>query len=202
MDRRRIEVFRDFVMNLAALSKCKDKGVAAIITDKDGTQVYSIGINGGPRHGVDCLCKLGGKYTCVHAEANALAKCTVADPQKVFFCSFSPCVTCAALIVNSGASTVYYVEQYKDDTGLQILQSAGVAVKCIDKDFLAFEDTLDRLRIGHEVRLSPREAAEVALLDKLQAYAEAHHIDASYTYLQCDDAGPKYVAVRWVNYNG
>lgn len=202
MDRRRIEVFRDFVMNLAALSKCKDKGVAAIITDKDGTQVYSIGINGGPRHGVDCLCKLGGKYTCVHAEANALAKCTVADPQKVFFCSFSPCVTCAALIVNSGASTVYYVEQYKDDTGLQILQSAGVAVKCIDKDFLAFEDALDRLRIGHEVHLSPRDAAEAALFNKLQAYAEAQHIDASYTYLQCDDAGPKYVAVRWVNYNG
>ena len=202
MDRRRIEVFRDFVMNLAALSKCKDKGVAAIITDKDGTQVYSIGINGGPRHGVDCLCKLGGKYTCVHAEANALAKCTVADPQKVFFCSFSPCVTCAALIVNSGASTVYYVEHYKDDTGLQILQSAGIVVKCIDKDFLAFEDALDRLRLGHEVCLNPRAAAEVALFDKLRAYAEAHHIDASYTYLQCDDAGPKYVAVRWVNYNG
>lgn len=189
-------------MNLAALSKCKDKGVAAIITDKDGTQVYSIGINGGPRHGVDCLCKLGGKYTCVHAEANALAKCTVADPQKVFFCSFSPCVTCAALIVNSGASAVYYVEQYKDDTGLQILQSAGIVVKCIDKDFLAFEDARDRLRIGHEVRLSPRAAAEVALFNKLQAYAEAHHIDASYTYLQSDDAGPKYVAVRWVNYDG
>ena len=202
MDRRRIEVFRDFVMNLAALSKCKDKGVAAIITDKDGTQVYSIGINGGPRHGVNCLCKLGGKYTCVHAEANALAKCTVADPQKVFFCSFSPCITCAALIVNSGASAVYYVEQYKDDTGLQILQSAGIVVKCIDKDFLAFEDARDRLRMGHEVRLNPRNAAEVALFDKLQAYAVAHHIDASYTCLQCDDAGPKYVAVRWVNYNG
>ena len=202
MDRRRIEVFRDFVMNLAALSKCRDKGVAAIITDKDGTQVYSIGINGGPRHGVDCLCKLGSKYTCVHAEANALAKCTVADTQKVFFCSFSPCVTCAALIVNSGASAVYYVERYKDDTGLQILQSAGVDVKCIDKDFLAFEDALDRLRVGHEVRLSPRDDVEVVLLDKLQAYAEAQHIDASYTYLQCDDAGPKYVAVRWVNYNG
>lgn len=202
MDRRRIEVFRDFVMNLAALSKCKDKGVAAIITDKDGTQVYSIGINGGPRHGVDCLCGLGGKYTCVHAEANALAKCTVVDPQKVFFCSFSTCVTCAALIVNSGASAVYYVEQYKDDTGLQILQSAGIVVKCIDKDFLAFEDALDRLRVGHEVRLSPRDAAEVALLNKLQEYAEVRRIDASYTYLQCDDAGPKYVAVRWVNYNG
>lgn len=202
MDRRRIEVFRDFVMNLAALSKCKDKGVAAIITDKDGTQVYSIGINGGPRHGVDCLCKLGGKYTCVHAEANALAKCTVADPQKVFFCSFSPCVTCAALIVNSGASAVYYVEQYKDDTGLQILQSAGIVVKCIDDDFLAFEDSLDRLRIGHSVCLSIRDAAEVALFNKLQAYAEAHCIDASYTYQHCDDAGPQYVVVKWVNYNG
>lgn len=202
MNRRRIEVFRDFVINLATLSKCKDKGVAAIITDKDGTQVYSIGINGGPRHGVDCLCKLGGKYTCVHAEANALAKCTVADPQKVFFCSLSPCVTCASLIVNSGASAVYYVDSYKDESGLQILQSAGIVVRCIDKDFLAFEDARDRLRIGHEVRLNPRAAAEVALFNKLLAYAEAHHIDVSYTYLQCDDAGPKYVVVRWVNYNG
>lgn len=202
MDRRRIEVFRDFVLNLATLSKCSDKGVAAIITNKEGTQVYSIGINGGPKHGTDCLCKLGGKYTCVHAEANALAKCTVADPEKVFICSYSTCVTCAALIVNSGASAVYYVERYKDDTGLQILQSAGIVVKCIDKDFLAFEDARDRLRIGHEVRLNPRAAAELELFNKLQAYAEAHHIDASYTYLQCDDAGPKYVAVRWVNYNG
>ena len=202
MDRRRIEVFRDFVLNLATLSKCSDKGVAALITNKEGTQVYSIGINGGPKHGTDCLCKLGGKYTCVHAEANALAKCTVADPEKVFICSYSTCVTCAALIVNSGASAVYYVKPYKDDTGLQILQSAGIVVKCIDKDFLAFEDTLDRLRLGHEVRLSPRAAAEAALFNKLQAYAEAHHIDASYTCLQCDDAGPKYVAVRWVNHNG
>lgn len=202
MDRRRIEVFRDFVINLATLSKCKDKGVAAIITDKDGTQVYSIGINGGPRHGLDCLCTLGGKYTCVHAEANALAKCTVADPEKVFFCSLSTCVTCAALIVNSGASAVYYVEQYKDDTGLQILQSAGITVKCIEKNFLAFEDALDRLRLGHAVQLSIRDAAEVALFNKLQEYAEVRRIDASYTYLQIDDAGPKYVAVRWVNYDG
>ena len=202
MDRRRIEVFRDFVLNLATLSKCSDKGVAAIITNKEGTQVYSIGINGGPKHGTDCLCKLGGKYTCVHAEANALAKCTVADPEKVFICSYGTCVTCAALIVNSGASAVYYVERYKDDTGLQILQSAGIVVKCIDKDFLAFEDARDRLRIGHEVRLNPRAAAELELFNKLQAYAEAHHIDASYTYLQCDDAGPKYVAVRWVKCDG
>lgn len=202
MDKQRLEVFRDFVMNLANLSKCTDKGVAAIITDKDGTQVYSIGINGGPRHGIDCLCKLGGKYTCVHAEANAIAKCTVADTQKVFICSFSPCVTCAALIVNSGASAVYYVDQYKDYAGLKILQQAGIATKCIAKDVFAFEEALDTLRSGRAVQLDIRDAAQVDLFNKLQAHAEAHLCDASYTYLQCDDAGPKYVAVRWVNYNG
>lgn len=202
MDKQRLEVFRDFVMNLAKLSKCTDKGVAAIITDRDGTQVYSIGINGGPRHGVDCLCKLGGKYTCVHAEANAIAKCTVADPQKVFFCSFSPCVTCAALIVNSGASAVYYVEKYKDDAGLQILQKAGIAVKCIEKSVLDFEEAIDRLRIGHAVQLYIRESAQMLLFNALRKYAEEHGIETSYTYLQCDYAGPKFVAVRWVNYNG
>lgn len=202
MDRRRIEVFRDFVLNLATLSKCSDKGVAAIITNKEGTQVYSIGINGGPKHGTDCLCKLGGKYTCVHAEANALAKCTVADPEKVFICSYSTCVTCAALIVNSGASALYYVKPYKDDTGLQILRNAGIEVCCIDKDVFAYNDALDELRLNHELRLSIRDAAQAVLFNKLRAYAEANRIDASYTYLQCDDAGPKYVAVRWVNFSG
>lgn len=201
MDIRRMRVFRDFVVSLAALSKCEDKGVATIITDSEGTQVYSIGINGGPRHGVDCLCTLGGKYTCVHAEANAIAKCTAADREKVFFCSFSPCVTCAALIVNSGASAVYYVEKYKDDAGLQILKRAGIYVACISEDAF-LEKAVATLQRKKPVRLCLRDAYDAALLHSLAAYANARHIDALYTYLQYDDAGPKYAVVRWVNYNG
>ncbi len=125
-DRRK--VFSRFALELATLSKCSDRGVAAVITDKAMSQVYSIGINGGPKGGLDCLCALGGKYTCVHAEANALAKCTSADPEKVMFCTLSPCVTCASLIINNGFSAVVVIDSYKDNTGLKMLQDAGIEV--------------------------------------------------------------------------
>ena len=71
----KLQVFADFVYNLSKLSKCKEKQVAAVITDKDMMQVYSIDLNGGARHLDDCLCESTGKYGCVHAEINAWIKC-------------------------------------------------------------------------------------------------------------------------------
>jgi dCMP deaminase len=124
----RLQVFAQFVANLASLSKCTDKQVAAIITDEAGMQIYSIGVNGGPAGGPDCLCGLGGKYTCAHAEANALAKCTTSCKGKIMICSLSPCVTCATLIINSGIMGVVYLEQYRDDSGIKLLSEAGVGV--------------------------------------------------------------------------
>lgn len=131
MTNPRIQVFKRFVEDLATLSKCTDKHVAAIIIDKEATQVFSIGVNGGPKGGLDCLCTLGGKYTCAHAEANALAKCKQDCRGATMICTMSPCVTCATLIVNAGISCVYYINKYKDDMGLQILQQAGIRVECI-----------------------------------------------------------------------
>lgn len=128
----RLLVFADFVEDLKKLSKCEDRHTAAIITDRDMGQVYSIGVNGGPKGSqYQCLCKLPGKYTCIHAEANAIAKCTSADNDKIMICSLSPCVTCASLIVNSGFSAVYYLEEWKDTTGLEILNEAGIETKLI-----------------------------------------------------------------------
>lgn len=124
----RAGVFKQFVESLTTLSKCTDKHVAAIITDDTFTQIYSIGINGGPKGGIDCLCALGVKYTCVHAEINAIAKCPVSCVGKVMICSYSPCVTCAATIVNSGITTLIYIEEYKENAGIRILEDSGVTV--------------------------------------------------------------------------
>lgn len=124
---RRTHVLARFVQDLATLSKCEDRGVAAIITNTDGTQIYSIGINGGPKGGPQCLCSLGDKYTCIHAEANALAKCTSVDPNKVMICSLAPCVTCAALMANNGIYRVFYLEDYKDNKGVAMLKNLGIS---------------------------------------------------------------------------
>lgn len=126
----RTKIFADFTQNLATLSKCNERKVAAVITDKDMTQVYSIGVNGGPKGLVDCMCSIDGKYGCVHAEINALVKCRSDAPDKVMFVTLSPCKQCAAAIINApgGFSTVYYLESWKDSTGVKLLEAAGIKV--------------------------------------------------------------------------
>lgn len=130
---RRTAVLARFTRDLATLSKCEDRHVAALITNADGTQIYSMGINGGPKGGVQCLCSLGEKYTCIHAEANALAKCTSLDENKVMFVTLSPCVTCAALIANSGVKRLFYIEDYKSDLGLNLLRAQGIGITKLDE---------------------------------------------------------------------
>jgi deoxycytidylate deaminase len=127
----RVEVFMNFAKDLAKLSKCTERQVAAVITNKDLTQVYSIGLNGGPKGLADCLCITGGKYGCIHAEQNALIKCTSNDTEKVMFITLAPCKQCAAAIVNApgGFSTVYYGESWHDDSGIKILKNAGIKVQ-------------------------------------------------------------------------
>lgn len=126
----RMAVFKAFTSNLATLSKCTERHVAAIITDKNLTQVYSIGINGGPKGLADCMCVIDGKYGCLHAEINALIKCNTNDPDKVMFVTLAPCKQCAAAIINApgGFSSVYYFEDWKDDSGIKLLKASGIHV--------------------------------------------------------------------------
>lgn len=126
-------IFKNFTIDLARLSKCTERKVAAIITDKELTQVYSIGVNGGPKGLTDCMCIIDGKYGCIHAEINALIKCTTTEPDKVMFVTLAPCKQCATAIINApgGFSKVYYFEEWKEDIGLQLLCNAGIHVEQI-----------------------------------------------------------------------
>ena len=130
----KLQVFANFVDNLSKLSKCKEKQVATVITDKDMMQVYSIGLNGGAKGLDDCLCETNGKYGCVHAEINALIKCRSDAEGKVMFVTLSPCVACAAAIINAPGSfsAVYYLEEWKNDEGLKLLQKAGIKIEKIE----------------------------------------------------------------------
>lgn len=122
----KLNTFVNFAKELASLSKCEQRGVAALIVDKDFSQVHSIGINGGAKHGAQCLCSLPGKESCIHAEQNALVKCQVPTEGKVMILTLSPCVQCAALMINAGIHTVYYCEEWKDTQGLIMLKDARI----------------------------------------------------------------------------
>ncbi len=129
----RLMVFKNFAIDLAKLSKCRERQVAAVVADKTLSQVYSIGLNGGPKNLADCMCNIDGKYGCIHAEINALIKCRSDDKGKVMIVTLSPCKQCAAAIINApgGFSAVYYVDEWKDDTGIKLLKSAGIRVESV-----------------------------------------------------------------------
>ena len=148
----RIQIFANFARELSFLSKCKERHVAAVIVNKELTQVLSIGINGGPTGLADCMCGTEGKYGCVHAEINALVKCVDTSPLKVMFVTLSPCKQCAAAIINApgGVGCIYILERWKDDSGVQLLKDAGIDIFFIEDTALntinALQGTINHLR--------------------------------------------------------
>lgn len=113
------------------LSYCKRKQVGAIIV-KD-RMIISDGYNGTPT-GFENSCEDGEGYTkwyVLHAEANAISKVassTQSCEGSTLYITLSPCKECSKLIHQSGIKRVVYQNAYKDDSGLQFLEKAGVIV--------------------------------------------------------------------------
>jgi dCMP deaminase len=52
----------------------------------------------------------------------------------------SPCKECSKLIHQSGIKRLVYIEQYKDKSGLDFLNEAGVEIKEITKSQLSINE--------------------------------------------------------------
>ena len=116
------------------LSYCKRKQVGAIIV-KD-RMIISDGYNGTPS-GFDNCCEDEEGLThwhVLHAEANAIlkvARSTQSCEGATLYITLSPCKECSKLIHQSGIKRVVYHLGYRDDSGLQFLEKAGIEVMCI-----------------------------------------------------------------------
>ena len=99
--------------------------VGAIIVTEDNTQVLSVGYNGnaaGLPNKPDS--ENPGCSGLIHAEINALLKLDYNNPKKKkMYLTLSPCTDCAKAIINSGIKEVIYKEDYRDDSGKNILAS-------------------------------------------------------------------------------
>ncbi|MCK9471942.1 MAG: dCMP deaminase family protein [Bacilli bacterium] len=131
----RHEMFREILEIIKKRSTCSRKQVAAII-EKDG-RIISTGYAGAPSglpHCIDIGCEIGKDGGCirtVHAEANAItyaAKNGIATNNATMYCTMSPCLECAKLIVNSGIKELYYIERYRNGDGLRLLNKVGIEV--------------------------------------------------------------------------
>lgn len=112
-----------------ALSHCKRKKVGALIV-KD-RMIISDGYNGTPT-GFENYCEDEEGYTkwyVLHAEANAILKVassTQSCQGATLYITMSPCKDCSKLIHQAGIKRLVYYIDYKDNSGLEFLEKAGV----------------------------------------------------------------------------
>ncbi|GFD71493.1 dCMP deaminase [Tenacibaculum sp. KUL113] len=111
------------------LSHCIRKKVGALIV-KD-RMIISDGYNGTPS-GFENYCEDEKGYTkwyVLHAEANAILKVassTQSCKGATLYITLSPCQQCSKLIHQAGIKRVVYAQAYKDRSGLDFLEKAGV----------------------------------------------------------------------------
>lgn len=118
----------------AKLSYCDRRQVGAIIV-KD-RMIISDGYNGTPT-GFENICEDDEGYTkwyVLHAEANAILKVAASTQSckgATLYVTLSPCQGCSKLIHQAGIKRVVYSTQYKDLSGVEFLEKAGIEVEFI-----------------------------------------------------------------------
>lgn len=147
----REEMFSQICSVVAQRSTCLRSQVGALIV-RDG-RIISMGYNG-PVSGMPACSKPDGSQQVLitagvleptgtecmgpgctrslHAETNAIAfaaRAGVSVEGCTMYCSMSPCINCAKVIVNSGIKELKYLEEYRDTSGLELLRKAGITVE-------------------------------------------------------------------------
>lgn len=72
------------------------------------------------------------KPEVIHAELNCILKAAkegVSCLGGTVYVTLSPCVPCAAMLVNAGISRLVYKDTYRDTEGLQLLESCGIVTQ-------------------------------------------------------------------------
>jgi dCMP deaminase len=135
------QAFMKTAQTFAELSHARRLKVGCIIVKDD--RIISIGYNGMPA-GWDNNCEheskwpngeirfLQTKEEVLHAESNAIAKLArsvESGEGASLFITHSPCLDCAKLIYQSGITNVYYLNEYRDDAGIQFLIKSTIQVE-------------------------------------------------------------------------
>ena len=127
-------IYMQTAYQFAKLSYASRRKVGCVIVKDE--QLVSFGYNGTP-HGFDNCCEVNDitKREVLHAESNAitkLAKSTMTSVDAELYTTTMPCFDCAKLIIQAGISKVYYCEDYRDSSGVRLLESAGIIVKQVN----------------------------------------------------------------------
>lgn len=125
-------------MDVAVLYKrrstCLRRQVGAVLS-REG-RIISTGYGGAPAGVPHCSPETCGPdkpcIRTIHAEANVIAfaaKYGVSTESTTLYCTASPCIECAKLLMNAGIVRVVYDEEYRDTSPVILLESVGIRVE-------------------------------------------------------------------------
>lgn len=127
-------VFMSMAMSLAERSTCLRKKVGVVFTDPLMQQAYCLGYNGDEIGGKNqCESLKPGACNCVHAEINALTKNNFDITGCTCFITLAPCPVCAKVLINRRVKRVVYLESYRNNRGIQLLNKRGIETIKYDK---------------------------------------------------------------------
>ena len=138
------DLFVETTKLVAKRSSCVKAQQAALLI-KDN-RIISFGYNGPPAGTLNCL-EDGGEEICgkdsngscflgVHAEQNAIgyaARNGINTEGCIIYCTMTPCISCAKLVVAAGIKEFYYLTEYRLDDGLRFLEYCGIKAWKIEK---------------------------------------------------------------------
>jgi dCMP deaminase len=121
----------------AKMSYAKRLQVGSVIVVDNG--IVSTGFNGTPKNEDNCCehevdGKIVTKPSVIHAEQNAINRVTernLSSQGGSIFITHCPCIPCALSIINAGIHSVFYRQDYRDKTGLTLLDSHGIDIQKI-----------------------------------------------------------------------
>lgn len=135
-------LYMGIAVQYSKLSKAKRKQVGACLVTEHG--VVLGGYNGTPvgcsnecetfSVGFNCYVT---KPETIHAELNCILKAAkegVSCFNATIYTTLSPCVPCAAMLINTGVKRLVYSELYRDYSGIRLLESAGVKIENYEQE--------------------------------------------------------------------
>jgi dCMP deaminase len=134
------EYFMKIAMLASERSTCVRHHVGAVVV-KD-KQILATGYNGAPKNVKDCF-ELGCLRNelkipsgtqheicrAIHAEQNAIIQAGnhgIKIDGGTMYCTHSPCVLCAKMVVNAGIKRFVTYSRYPDDSFMSLFKAAGI----------------------------------------------------------------------------
>lgn len=145
----RDELFMSYARLVGLRGTCLRARVGAVIVfnNRPVSSGY-VGSAPGQPHCFEVGCNMdnGGCTRTVHAEANAIAWAAregIRTNGSTIYSTHSPCRSCAQLILAAGISEVVYDGEYRDRSGLYLLNDSAVVIRPFSTKLnLNFEETL------------------------------------------------------------